>query len=148
MVLRKETSLNRKPIVYNKNGSHNSNFKTPTLLFYLNFYYKRYVYVRPCTKYPTHGIKACVVKQGDTLIIVTVSFLKIFVQSQNEVALMTHYILNYITKILWIVIGKSIEQQRQVGILGEIGLNQLKPAYSLDLSKVNGCVRRIRIDGV
>ncbi|RMZ98001.1 hypothetical protein BpHYR1_041343 [Brachionus plicatilis] len=36
------------------------------LLFYLNFYYKRYVYVRPCTKYPTHGIKACVAKQGDT----------------------------------------------------------------------------------
>ncbi|RNA13439.1 hypothetical protein BpHYR1_037247 [Brachionus plicatilis] len=25
------------------------------------------VYVRPCTKYPTHGIKACVSKQGDTL---------------------------------------------------------------------------------
>ncbi|RNA03783.1 hypothetical protein BpHYR1_046876 [Brachionus plicatilis] len=24
------------------------------------------VYVRPCTKYPTHGIKACVAKQGDT----------------------------------------------------------------------------------
>ncbi|RNA18751.1 hypothetical protein BpHYR1_033805 [Brachionus plicatilis] len=43
---------------------------------------------------------------------------------------------------------ESIEQQRQVGILGEIGLNQLKPAYCLDLSKVNGCVRRIRIDGV
>ncbi|RNA00257.1 hypothetical protein BpHYR1_035326 [Brachionus plicatilis] len=36
------------------------------LLFYLNFYYKRYVYVRPCTKYPIHGIKACVAKQGDT----------------------------------------------------------------------------------
>ncbi|RNA18772.1 hypothetical protein BpHYR1_049652 [Brachionus plicatilis] len=26
------------------------------------------VYVRPCTKYPTHGIKACVAKQGDTLV--------------------------------------------------------------------------------
>ncbi|RNA33876.1 acyl-coenzyme A thioesterase 13 [Brachionus plicatilis] len=41
----------------------------PALLFYLNFYYKRYhceVYVRPCTKYPIHGIKACVAKQGDT----------------------------------------------------------------------------------
>ncbi|RNA17645.1 hypothetical protein BpHYR1_028434 [Brachionus plicatilis] len=25
------------------------------------------VYVRPCTKYPTHGIKACVAKQGDTI---------------------------------------------------------------------------------
>ncbi|RNA19176.1 hypothetical protein BpHYR1_013074 [Brachionus plicatilis] len=25
------------------------------------------VYVRPCTKYPTHGIKACVAKQGDTV---------------------------------------------------------------------------------
>ncbi|RNA24849.1 hypothetical protein BpHYR1_043697 [Brachionus plicatilis] len=37
------------------------------LLFYLNFYYKRYVYVRPCTKYPTHGIKACVAKQGNTI---------------------------------------------------------------------------------
>ncbi|RNA45138.1 hypothetical protein BpHYR1_045643 [Brachionus plicatilis] len=24
------------------------------------------VYVRPCTKYPIHGIKACVAKQGDT----------------------------------------------------------------------------------
>ncbi|RNA09581.1 hypothetical protein BpHYR1_039301 [Brachionus plicatilis] len=24
------------------------------------------VHVRPCTKYPTHGIKACVAKQGDT----------------------------------------------------------------------------------
>ncbi|RNA31569.1 hypothetical protein BpHYR1_048572 [Brachionus plicatilis] len=24
------------------------------------------VYVRPCTKYPTRGIKACVAKQGDT----------------------------------------------------------------------------------
>ncbi|RNA13222.1 hypothetical protein BpHYR1_027178 [Brachionus plicatilis] len=33
------------PVVYNKNGS---------------------VYVRPCTKYPTHDIKACVAKQGDT----------------------------------------------------------------------------------
>ncbi|RNA10209.1 hypothetical protein BpHYR1_039558, partial [Brachionus plicatilis] len=47
-----------------------------------------------------------------------------------------------------IVIKYCIEQQRQVGILAEIGLNQLKPAYCLDLSKVNGCVRRIRIDGV
>ncbi|RNA21607.1 hypothetical protein BpHYR1_049397 [Brachionus plicatilis] len=26
------------------------------------------VYVRPCTKYPTHGIKACVAKQGDTML--------------------------------------------------------------------------------
>ncbi|RMZ95249.1 hypothetical protein BpHYR1_028204 [Brachionus plicatilis] len=25
------------------------------------------VYVRPCTKYPIHGIKACVAKQGDTV---------------------------------------------------------------------------------
>ncbi|RNA32727.1 hypothetical protein BpHYR1_013860 [Brachionus plicatilis] len=25
------------------------------------------VYVRPCTKYPTHGIKACVAKQGYTV---------------------------------------------------------------------------------
>ncbi|RMZ98263.1 hypothetical protein BpHYR1_041461, partial [Brachionus plicatilis] len=32
-----------------------------------------------------------------------------------------------------------IEQQRQVRILAEIGLNQLKPVYCLDLSKVNGC---------
>ncbi|RNA00673.1 hypothetical protein BpHYR1_030520, partial [Brachionus plicatilis] len=24
------------------------------------------VYVRPCTKYPIHGIKPCVAKQGDT----------------------------------------------------------------------------------
>ncbi|RNA11922.1 hypothetical protein BpHYR1_017145 [Brachionus plicatilis] len=28
--------------------------------------YLVFVYVRPCTKYPTHGIKACVAKQGDT----------------------------------------------------------------------------------
>ncbi|RNA32231.1 hypothetical protein BpHYR1_023147 [Brachionus plicatilis] len=27
------------------------------------------VYVRPCTKYPIHGIKACVAKQGDTVVI-------------------------------------------------------------------------------
>ncbi|RNA01351.1 hypothetical protein BpHYR1_019384, partial [Brachionus plicatilis] len=25
------------------------------------------VYVRPCTKYPIHSIKACVAKQGDTV---------------------------------------------------------------------------------
>ncbi|RNA11037.1 hypothetical protein BpHYR1_007901 [Brachionus plicatilis] len=40
------------------------------LLFYLNFYYKRYVYVRPCTKYPTHDIKPFVAKQGDTGLLV------------------------------------------------------------------------------
>ncbi|RNA28841.1 hypothetical protein BpHYR1_039091 [Brachionus plicatilis] len=51
------------------------------LLFYLNFYYKRYVYVRPCTKYPTHGIKACVAKQGDTLMGV---FLKLKSRGYNE----------------------------------------------------------------
>ncbi|RNA17649.1 hypothetical protein BpHYR1_028439 [Brachionus plicatilis] len=28
---------------------------------------KPLVYVRPCTKYPIHGIKACVAKQGDTI---------------------------------------------------------------------------------
>ncbi|RNA40387.1 hypothetical protein BpHYR1_001285, partial [Brachionus plicatilis] len=28
--------------------------------------FKTPIYVRPCTKYPTHGIKACVAKQGDT----------------------------------------------------------------------------------
>ncbi|RNA08727.1 hypothetical protein BpHYR1_051465 [Brachionus plicatilis] len=27
----------------------------------------RMVYVRPCTKYPIHGIKACVAKKGDTI---------------------------------------------------------------------------------
>ncbi|RMZ96426.1 hypothetical protein BpHYR1_005957 [Brachionus plicatilis] len=46
------------------------------------------------------------------------------------------------------ILAGSIEQQRQVEILAEIGLNQPKPAYCLDLGKVNGCVRRIRIDGV
>ncbi|RNA08966.1 hypothetical protein BpHYR1_018149 [Brachionus plicatilis] len=36
-----------------------------------------YVYVRPCTKYPTHGIKACVAKQGDTVaLFVLITFLK------------------------------------------------------------------------
>ncbi|RNA28733.1 hypothetical protein BpHYR1_015304 [Brachionus plicatilis] len=65
-----------KPVVYNKNGSVRKSLGRKkalsaaikieiffeALLFYLNFYYKRYVYVRPCTKYPTHGIKACVAK--------------------------------------------------------------------------------------
>ncbi|RNA07744.1 hypothetical protein BpHYR1_005526 [Brachionus plicatilis] len=68
------------PVFYNKNGSvrkplgRKKAYNPESLiriffearLFYLNFYYKRYVYVRPCTKYPTHGIKACVAKQGDT----------------------------------------------------------------------------------
>ncbi|RNA40100.1 hypothetical protein BpHYR1_005991 [Brachionus plicatilis] len=34
----------------------------------------------------------------------------------------------------------------KMGILAEIGLNQLKAMYCLDVSKVNGCVRRVRID--
>ncbi|RNA13876.1 hypothetical protein BpHYR1_017212 [Brachionus plicatilis] len=33
----------------------------------LNAGLKPRVYVRPCTKYPIHGIKACVAKQGDTI---------------------------------------------------------------------------------
>ncbi|RNA04828.1 hypothetical protein BpHYR1_008870 [Brachionus plicatilis] len=34
------------------------------------FALKPRVYVSPCTKYPFHGIKACVAKQGDTLIVI------------------------------------------------------------------------------
>ncbi|RNA20536.1 hypothetical protein BpHYR1_006156 [Brachionus plicatilis] len=44
------------PVVYNKNGS----VRKPLG--------RKKVYVRPCTKYPTHGIKACVAKKGDTSI--------------------------------------------------------------------------------
>ncbi|RNA13032.1 hypothetical protein BpHYR1_010878 [Brachionus plicatilis] len=40
----------------------------PKYLIKVLMHLKPRVYVRPCTKYPTHGIKACVAKQGDTKI--------------------------------------------------------------------------------
>ncbi|RNA37492.1 hypothetical protein BpHYR1_005127 [Brachionus plicatilis] len=43
------------------------------------------VYVRPCTKYPTYGIKACVAKQGETILLRNygINFSLLFVYSIN-----------------------------------------------------------------
>ncbi|RNA15185.1 hypothetical protein BpHYR1_049162 [Brachionus plicatilis] len=64
-----------------------SGFLTEPFLFL-----KPRVYVRPCTKYPIHGIKACVAKQGDTfqfkefnkIIYIPFLFTKFSVQQTNN----------------------------------------------------------------
>ncbi|RNA06981.1 hypothetical protein BpHYR1_002272 [Brachionus plicatilis] len=60
------------PLMFFINSPHKSHGTGFRLLFRQLFttrmvHLKPQVYVRPCTKYPTHGIKACVAKQANTV---------------------------------------------------------------------------------
>ncbi|RNA29566.1 hypothetical protein BpHYR1_041899 [Brachionus plicatilis] len=57
---------NNIPIVVGTQQDHTVQLLVRQLFTTRMVHLKPRVYVRPCTKYPTHGIKACVAKQGDT----------------------------------------------------------------------------------
>ncbi|RNA01303.1 hypothetical protein BpHYR1_043783 [Brachionus plicatilis] len=75
------------------------------------------VYVRPCTKYPTHGIKACVAKQGDTIILAKKKF-------SNNVKLSQHECFDIVCSNFDVVVGKSVNTLKTLEGAGfELGLS-------------------------
>ncbi|RNA44094.1 hypothetical protein BpHYR1_010945 [Brachionus plicatilis] len=63
------------------------------------FKFKCQVYVRPCTKYPTYGIKACVAKQGETIVFNSVQREKSYVL--DNFGLLVNFTLSLCLQVLF-----------------------------------------------